>query len=94
MDNSCEVEIDGQLVTKPTVIHAELNAIAKIAAQGGEGLAGSTLYVTLSPCVECCKLLAQVGISRVVYRDQYRDLSGVDVLTSMNVNVEKFNANS
>lgn len=88
-DNNCENEINGVLSTKPEVLHAESNVLMKLVASGGTGSSGSTLYVTLSPCFECAKLIKQAKISRVVYRDQYRDSSGIDFLTSLGVVVEK-----
>lgn len=90
-DNNCEIELeDGALKTKPEVLHAESNALSKLTKNGGVGSFGSTLYVTLSPCFECSKLIKQAGIRRVVYRDAYRDTSGIIFLQSRNVLVEKF----
>lgn len=90
-DNNCEIELeDGTLKTKPEVLHAESNALSKLTRHGGIGSSGSTLYVTLSPCFECSKLIKQAGIKRVVYRDAYRDTSGIDFLQERNVIVEKF----
>ena len=81
MDNCCEEwhESGMQIVTKPTVLHAEMNAIIK-AAKTGNSVQDSTLYVTLSPCIDCSKYILQSGIKRVVYLEQYRDTSGVDLL--------------
>lgn len=76
------------LRTKPEVLHAESNAITKLAANGGGG-AGSTLYVTMSPCPECAKLIKQTGILRVVFREQYRDTAGIDFLKQRGVQVEQ-----
>ncbi len=90
-DNNCENEQpDGTLITKPEVLHAESNMLSKLTAEGGAGAAGSTLYVTLSPCFECSKLIKQAKITRVVYRDQYRDSAGIDFLQKRGVIVEKF----
>lgn len=75
MDNCCER--DG--VTKPEVIHAEMNAILK-AARCGYSVEGSTLYLTLSPCVDCAKLILQSGIKRVLYMQRYRKTDGIDFL--------------
>lgn len=75
MDNCCEK--DG--VTLPFVIHGESNAILK-AAKSGYAVEGATLYVTLSPCQDCCKLIIQSGIKRVVYKDEYRDATGISFL--------------
>lgn len=77
------------LVTKPEVIHAELNAILK-AAKEGVSVVGGTLYTTLSCCKPCSEMVAAAGIKRVVYKEQYRDLSGIDNLKKLNVQVEKW----
>jgi dCMP deaminase len=78
-----------QLVTKPTVIHAELNCILK-AAKEGVSVVGSTCYVTLLPCVQCSAMLCQAGIKRVVYAEDYRDISGIDVLKSSGIIVDQY----
>jgi dCMP deaminase len=89
-DNSCEIHnADGTLTTKPEVLHAELNALMKLAAAGDRGSAGATAYVTLSPCSECAKMIKQAKISRVVYGEQYRISDGVDFLRTRGINVEK-----
>ena len=75
-ENICENE-DG--FTKPYVLHAEANAITKI-ARSGNNSDGATLYVTASPCIECAKLIVQAGIKRVVYSEQYRLTDGIDLL--------------
>ena len=75
-------------VTKPYVLHAEANAISKV-AQSGNSSEGATLYVTASPCMECAKLIIQSGIRRVVYRDEYRLTDGVDLLRRAGIEVEK-----
>ena len=75
-ENVCE---DSDGVTKPYVLHAEANAITKV-ARSNNSSEGSTLYVTASPCVECAKLIIQAGIRRVVYADLYRVTDGVDLL--------------
>ena len=84
-DNTCE-END---VTKPEVLHAESNAISKCAKWGGS-TDGATLYVTLSPCFECAKFIIQSGIKRVVYKEEYRDLSGIALLKKANIEVVKY----
>jgi dCMP deaminase len=84
MDNSCEENN----VTKHEVIHAEMNAILK-AAKSGNAVDGSTLYLSLSPCKDCCKLIIQSGIKRVVYLEDYRDLTPVQFLSQF-VKVEKY----
>lgn len=87
-DDVCEIYGgDGALITKPAVLHAESNAITKLAARRGAHAAGSTLYVTLSPCFECSKLIIQAGIKRVVYRNQYRITDGLDLLREFDVDV-------
>lgn len=75
-------------VTKPYVLHAEANAISKV-AKSGNSSAGATLYVTASPCIECAKLIIQSGIKRVVYKDEYRLTDGVDLLTRAGIEVQK-----
>lgn len=84
-ENCCE---DENGVTKPYVLHAEANAISKV-AKSGNSSEGATLYVTASPCVECAKLIIQAGISRVVYRDEYRLTDGADLLRRAGITVEK-----
>ena len=83
-ENICEE--DG--VTKPYVLHAEANAITKV-AKSGNSSEGATLYVTASPCLECSKLIIQSGIKRVVYRDEYRLTDGIDLLRRAGLEVEK-----
>ena len=91
-DNCCEdvheTELFEHLVTKPTVIHAELNAILHAARQG-VSVKGATLYTTLSPCLSCSAMISQVGIKRVVYLNEYRDTTGVDVLREHGIIVDK-----
>lgn len=84
-ENICE---DENGVTKPYVLHAEANAITKV-AKSGNSSEGATLYVTASPCIECAKLIIQAGITRVVYRDEYRLTDGVDLLRRAGIDVEK-----
>jgi dCMP deaminase len=83
-ENICEE--DG--VTKPYVLHAEANAITKV-AKSGNSSEGATLYVTASPCLECSKLIIQSGIRRVVYRDEYRLTDGIDLLRRAGIEVER-----
>lgn len=85
-ENVCE---DDNGVTKPYVLHAEANAITKV-AKSGNSSDGATLYVTASPCMECSKLIIQAGIKRVVYLDEYRIADGVDLLRRAGVEVVKF----
>ena len=77
-----------KLITKREVLHAETNAIAKLARSTQSGL-GASLYVTHAPCVDCAKLVYQSGISSVYYRNSYRDEAGVDFLSKAGVNVER-----
>ena len=93
-DNSCEDAhtTDDQnfehLVTKNTVIHAELNAILHAARQGAS-VKGSTIYITTSPCSSCSAMIAQAGIKRVVYKEEYRDVSGINLLKENDIIVEQ-----
>ena len=91
--NECEDRVyssDGEytLVTKPEVIHAELNCVLK-AAKEGISIVGSSLYVTLSPCETCAAMLVQAGVSSVSYLEQYRETKGIDYLLSNGVRVSK-----
>lgn len=80
-DNNCE-DNDGK--THWYVLHAEANAITKM-ARSNTSCVDSTLYITLSPCKECSKLIIQSGIKRVVYKEKYKDTSGLDFLGNFNV---------
>jgi len=80
-DNVCELE-DG--TTHPWVLHAESNAIAKV-AKSSNNCEGSTVYINLSPCLNCTKLMIQSGISRIVFSELYRDLSPLDLLEKANI---------
>ena len=86
-ENICEEE-NG--ITKPYVLHAEANAITKL-ARSGNNSDGSTLYVTASPCIECAKLIIQAGIKRVVYGEKYRLTEGIDLLKRANIEIEFLN---
>ena len=83
MENICE---DEENYTKWYVLHAEANAIMKVASST-QSCSGATLYVTLSPCKDCSKLIYQAGIVRVVYIDQYKDTTGIDFLKDAGVEV-------
>ena len=74
-------------VTKPYVLHAEANAISKV-AKSGNNSNGATLYVTASPCIECSKLIIQAGIKRVIYSREYRLTDGVDLLRRAGIEVK------
>ena len=86
-ENVCEDDHD---VTKPYVLHAEANAITKL-ARSSNNSDGSTLYVTASPCIECAKLIIQAGIKRVVYGEKYRLTDGIDLLRRANIEVVYMN---
>jgi dCMP deaminase len=95
LSNECE-ELKPQpfphepaLVTKPEVIHSELNCILK-AAREGVSCIGATMYVTLSPCVPCAAMMIQAGVKRLVYKDVYRDQGGTDLLQRAGIVVESY----
>lgn len=91
-DNKCEYyDYPGHLYTKPEVLHAESNAIAKL-ARSTSSSCGSTLYVTLAPCYECSKLIIQVGIRKVVYEDGYGK-NGLSLLEEAGVETQKVKLN-
>ena len=92
-DNDCEdikINNDGQyeLKTKPEVLHAETNAIAKLAKSNESGL-GATMFITHAPCLDCAKLVYQSGINTVYYRNSYRDENGIQFLEKAGVKIEK-----
>ena len=92
-DNNCEIEIKQpldriDLVTKPEVLHAETNAIAKLAKSNESGNQ-ATMFITHSPCLECSKLIYQSGINSVYYRNHYRSDHGIHFLEKAGVKVEK-----
>ena len=84
-DNECE---DSEGNTKWFTLHAEANAITKLVRYSGLPVDGSTLYITLSPCKDCCKLILQSGIKNVYYSEEYRDSEGINFLKSVNINTE------
>ena len=83
-ENICEDETTG--LTKPYVLHAEANAITKV-AKSRSSSDGSTLYVTASPCIECAKLIIQAGIRRVVFCDDYHSQDGVELLRRAGIDI-------
>lgn len=95
-ENECEEAIsneDGSFKeyrTKWYVLHAESNALAKV-AKSTQSSEGATLYVTYSPCTECSKLILQAGIKKVVYLEEYRDITGLDFLRRAGVEIKKIN---
>lgn len=88
-ENVCE---DEQNVTLPYVLHAEANAITKVAASSNSSK-GATIYVTSAPCIECSKLIIQSGIIRVVYSEKYRTEEGCDLLKKANIQVDFIDLN-
>ena len=96
-DNNCEDQTydeDGfhiTLKTKPEVLHAETNAIAKLAKSNESGM-GATMFITHAPCLDCAKLIYQSGISSVLYRNSYRDTGGIMFLEKSGVEIKKINA--
>jgi dCMP deaminase len=89
-ENVCE---DEQGLTKPYVLHAEANAITKV-AKSNNSSEGATLYITTSPCVECAKLIIQAGIIRVVYSNQYRITDGIDLLRRAGIEITYIDINT
>ncbi len=96
LPNECEVHIQPkehwmqwEMVTKPEVIHAELNCILK-AAREGISCIDATMYVTLSPCVPCAAMMIQAGVKRLVYKEMYRDQGGIELLEHANVKVQQY----
>ena len=88
-DNNCENELpDGSLKTKPEVLHAEENAIGKLARSHESG-DGATMFLTHAPCAQCAKLILVSGIRQVFYRDTYRDDSGVQFLIKGGIDVQQ-----
>lgn len=83
-ENCCE---DQDYLTHWYVLHAEANALTKV-AKSTNNANGATLYITLSPCKECCKLILQSGIKRVVYLDEYKDIEGVEFLIQNGITVK------
>ncbi len=94
-DNACEFVNEGfldraenKLQTKPEVLHAESNALMKL-AKSTNSSDGCTIYLTMSPCFDCAKLIIQAGVKRVVYSEAYRNTSGVDFLRKNNIKCKK-----
>jgi dCMP deaminase len=97
-DNNCEDVIQHSddttsLKTKPEVLHAETNAIAKLAKSNESGL-GATMFITHAPCLDCAKLIYQSGIGSVLYRNAYRDTSGITFLERSGIKVEQIEKGS
>lgn len=98
-DNNCEHEMkwpNGEirfLETREEVLHAESNAIAKL-AKGSSSGQGASIFITHAPCIECAKLIYQSGIEQVYYRAEYRSTKGIDFLLASNIHVEQLNVQS
>lgn len=89
-DNTCEYELeDGTLKTKPEVLHAETNAIAKV-ARSSESSEGATLFCTHAACIDCAKLIYQAGIETVYYKETYRSEDGLNFLRKSGINVHQY----
>ena len=89
ISNDCEYMENGKLTTSPFVIHAEQNVLM-FCAKNGIPTEDTTMYITLSPCSTCAKLIVQAGIKRVIYLEKYKDLSGIKFLEQCNIKVERF----
>jgi dCMP deaminase len=87
-ENECEDENNR---SKPYVLHAEANAITKV-AKSNNSSEGATLYITASPCVDCAKLIIQAGIIRVVYADEYRIVDGIELLEKAGIEIVQMSA--
>ena len=97
-DNDCEDKVwtqdgDYTLKTKPEVLHAETNAIAKLAKSNESGM-GATMFITHAPCLDCAKLIYQSGIGSVLYRNSYRDTGGVTFLEKSGIQVTQVKKDS
>lgn len=88
-----EVNTRYRLVTKPEVLHSESNALMKV-ARSTESSAGATIFCTHAPCLQCAKLIYQAGISKIYYRDTYRESTGLDFLQRGGVEVEQYSSQS
>lgn len=101
-DNNCENEIietytgfegaiqNTKLVTKPEVLHAERNALDKLAKRGGVGGRDASMFVTHAPCLECAKSIYGAGIKEVYYKDQYRSTDGIEFLQKCGITIQKY----
>lgn len=90
-DNNCEIEVNGELVTKPNVSHAESNAIG-YAAKHGVATDGASIFLTHSPCFTCSLLIINAGIKEVYYETEYRITDSLDLLKENNIKVQKIGA--
>ena len=93
-DNCCEFEVNArelgyrELKTKPEVLHAEANAVSKL-ARSPESAEGATIFITHAPCMDCAKLIYQSGITTVYYKEEYRSTQGIEFLTKSGIEVVK-----
>ena len=87
-DNNCEDEINNELQTRPEVLHAESNAISKLARSSESG-DGSVMFITHAPCIDCAKLIFQSGIRQVFYGEEYRSRAGIEFLEKCRVEVQQ-----
>ena len=87
-DNNCEFETRFGLETRPEVLHAESNAISKL-AKSNQSSSGATIYITLCPCFDCAKLMIQCNIARVVYCEDYRLTDGIELLEKAGIIVDR-----
>lgn len=87
-NNRCEDLVDGKLVTKREVLHAEANAITKL-SRSNNSSEGATIYITASPCIDCAKLIIQAGITRAVYSEQWGNSEGIQLLKKAGIEVEQ-----
>ena len=87
-DNCCEMEVEGKLVTRPEVQHAELNAIAKL-CENGYSSKGASIFISHSPCIHCSLLIQKCGITHVYYHEAYRDDAGIQFLKRAGIHVEQ-----
>tara|TARA_B100001094_G_C18193966_1_gene809282 strand:+ start:3807 stop:4247 length:441 start_codon:yes stop_codon:yes gene_type:complete len=91
-DNECEIRLDehdeSALITKPEVLHAESNAITKL-AKSTQSSIDSTMYITINPCVECSKLIIQSGIKRVIYKNFYKNNQGIELIKKANIEIKQ-----
>lgn len=92
-NNTCEISLDehdpNSLLTKQEVLHAESNAITKLAKSNQSSL-GATMYITITPCLECAKLIIQSGIDRVVFKDFYKNSDGINLLKKTNITINHY----
>lgn len=90
-DNDCEFEdpFNKTLVTKSEVLHAESNAITKL-AKSTQSSSGATMYITINPCVECSKLIIQSGIKKVIYKNFYKNHDGINLIKRANIEIKQY----